>query len=128
MSLPLSFNFIQQLIDALALFFNSIADEVNFRRTGQIQRKTELLPNIRGRALQRRERLLMLFFITADRDVDTSRLFVSRKPNISYRDCSQARIFKFITNDLRNFIPQNIRNSFCSAHTYSSVAATRSTM
>ena len=76
LSLPLSFNLIKQLIDALALFFDSIAHEMNFGRTGQIQRKTELLPNISRCVLQRRQRLLVLFFITANRDVNTSRLFV----------------------------------------------------
>src|SRR5688572_5644975 len=84
LSLPLSFNLFEQLIDSLALFLNAIAHEVNFGRAGQIQRKTELLPNVRRRVLQSRQRLLMFFLITPNRDVNTRGFFIRRKANVCY--------------------------------------------
>src|SRR5688572_33157977 len=57
LSLPLSFNLFEQLIDSLAFFLNAIAHEVYFGSAGQIQRKTELLTNVRRRVLQSRQRL-----------------------------------------------------------------------
>src|SRR6185295_4854002 len=59
LSLPLSFNLIEQLIDSLALFLDAIAHEMNLGRAGQIQRKTKLFSNIRSGVLQRRQRRLM---------------------------------------------------------------------
>src|SRR6185503_12882622 len=114
LSLPLSFNLFEQLIDSLALFLNAIAHEMKLGRAGQIQRKTELLANIRRRVSQRREHFLVLFFITGNGHVNASCSFVLREPNVRHRH--QTRIFEFITDDLTDLFSQSIRVSLRPPH------------
>lgn len=104
------------MIDSLALFFNAIAHEMKLGRAGQIQRKTELLANIRRRVFQRREHFLVLFFVTGNRDVNTGRAFVAGKANIRHRYHCQTRIFELITDDLTDLFSQSIGVSFRPAH------------
>jgi len=104
------------LIDALAFFFDAIAYEMKFRRAGQIQRKTELLTNIRRCVLQSRQRRFVLLLVTGDGDINASGTFIRGETNISYIYTYESRIFELIADDLCDLFSQSIRKSFRSAH------------
>src|ERR1041384_3793423 len=106
----------QQRIDARGVFFNSVPYEVKRGSMPQIQRKAKLLAHVRGGVLQRPQRFVVFLFVAGDGNVHARVAQVIRDANFRDRHRGQSRGFQFVTDDLRDFFAQGLRDAFGTMH------------
>src|SRR6266568_324342 len=106
----------QQRIDATRFLFHRVAHEVKRGSMPQIERKAKLLAHVRRRVTKRYQSLFVFLLVAFDGHVNAGIAQVVRDANFSNRHQRQARVFEFVTNNLRNFFTQSLRNALWPMH------------
>jgi hypothetical protein len=116
LAFPVSFDFVQEFINALALFFDAVPDEMKLGGARQIEGETELLPH-KGRGVtQRVKRQPVLLFIPGYGDKNVRVAAILGQPDVRNSNHRQSWVFEFIPNDLGNFLTDNVCNSLGTTH------------
>src|SRR5204863_1146221 len=80
------------------------------------QCKAELLPHVRRGMLQCAQGRLVFLLVARHRDVNAGVTEVVSHANFRHRDQGQARVFQFVTHDLRNLFTQSFSNTLWTMH------------
>jgi hypothetical protein len=107
---------LQQIIDALRLFFAPVAHKVKLWSVPQIQGKTQLAANVWSRVSQGAQRQFMLALVALHSYVDSRVAQVFRNPHFGDRDRRHAWIIEFVTDNLRNLFTEKFGNSLRPTH------------
>jgi hypothetical protein len=110
------FDIFQQRVDALGLLFDRVAHEVKRRSMPQIQRKSKLLAYIGRRVTQRAQGCQMLLFVALHGDIDAGIPEIVGHPHFGHGYQCQARVFEFITHNLRNLFAQGLGDALRAMH------------
>ena len=70
---PISFNFVQQFVYALALFFDAIAHEVNLRSARKVKREAELFADVRRGVIQSAKSQAVFLFSSGNGEIHARR-------------------------------------------------------
>ena len=70
---PISFNFVQQFVYSFALFFDSIAHEMNLRSARQVKRESKLFADVRRGVIQSAQSQAVFLFISGNGEIHARR-------------------------------------------------------
>jgi hypothetical protein len=96
---------------------------MNLRSAREIERESQLFTNIRGGAAEGNKSQLMFLLVSGNRDVYPHGLEILRKPNISDSYHCKSRVFQFVSDNLSDFLTQDVGNSFRATHKVQSAGA-----
>jgi hypothetical protein len=117
---PFSSDLFQQRIDAFGLFFDGVPHEVKRGSMPQIEREAKLLAYIRRGVTQGAQSLIVLPLVALHSHVNAGVAQIIGNAHLGYCHHRQSRIFKFVTDDLRDLFAQGIGDALNAMHNQAS--------